>query len=67
MSFSLSPVHYIVRDRIARLGYKPWKDGNQIIWQELCVGQAEAGENNVWIQLTDGGYANRDADWYWGK
>jgi hypothetical protein len=46
------------------MGYKPWKDGNQLIWQELCVGRAEPGKDNVWIQLTDGGYANRNADWW---
>lgn len=64
LAFSLSPVHFMVREQVAPLGYKPWKDGNQIIWQELCVGRAEAGKNNVWIQLTEGGFANRDADWY---
>jgi hypothetical protein len=63
IAFSLSPVHFLVREQIAPLGYKPWKDGNQIIWQELCVGRAEPGKSNVWIQLTEGGYANRDADW----
>jgi Tol biopolymer transport system component len=63
LAFSLSPLHFQVREQIAPLGYKPWKDGNQIVWQELCVGRAEAGKNNVWIQLTSGGYANREADW----
>lgn len=63
IAFSLSPLHFGVREQIAPLGYKVWRDGNQIIWQELCVGRAEAGKNNVWIQLTEGGYANRDADW----
>lgn len=53
-----------MREQVPPLGYKPWKDGNQIIWQELCVGRAEPGKNNVWIQLTDGGYSNRDGDWY---
>lgn len=28
-------------------------EGNHIVWQ----GRAEAGKDNVWIQLTDGGYA----------
>ncbi|MBL8796525.1 MAG: PD40 domain-containing protein [Planctomycetia bacterium] len=64
LAFSLSSLHFHVREQVATLGYKPWKDGNQIVWQELCVGRAEPGKDNVWIQLTEGGYANRDADWY---
>lgn len=64
VAFSLSPLHFHVRELVAPLGYKPWKDGNQIIWQELCVGRAVPGKDNVWIPLTEGGYANRDADWY---
>jgi len=64
VAFSLSPLHFTVRDQIAPLGYKPWKDGNQMVWQELCVGRAVAGKDNVWIPLTEGGHANRDADWY---
>ena len=34
--------------------------GRQIIWQELCVTRADG---KVSVQLTDGGYANRDPDW----
>lgn len=64
VAFSLSPLHFAVREKVAPLGYRPWKDGNQIVWQELCVGRAEAGKANVWIQLTEGGHANRDADWF---
>ncbi len=64
VAFSLAPLHFAVREQIAPLGYRPWKDGNQIVWQELCVGRAEAGKDNDWIQLTEGGYANRDADWF---
>jgi hypothetical protein len=67
IAFSLSPIHFLVREQVAPLGYKPWRDGNQIIWQELCVGRSEPGKHNVWIQLTEGGYANRDADWYWPR
>ena len=67
VAFSLSPLHFTIREQVAPLGYKPWKDGNQIIWQELCVGRAEPGKDNVWIQLTEGGYANRDADWYFPR
>lgn len=67
IAFSLSPVHFLVREQIAPLGYKPWRDGNQIVWQELCVGRAEPGKDNIWIQLTEGGYAHRDADWYWPR
>lgn len=67
LAFSLSPLHFNVREKVAPLGYKPWKDGNQIVWQELCVGRAEPGKDNVWIQLTEGGYANRDADWYFPR
>jgi hypothetical protein len=59
----LSPIHFLVRDQLAPLGYRPWRDGNQIVWQELCIGRAAPGKTNVWIQLTEGGYANRDADW----
>ena len=64
VAFSLSPLHFAVREQVAPLGYRPWKDGNQIVWQELCIGRAEAGKDNDWIQLTAGGYANRDADWF---
>ena len=67
IAFSLSPVHFLVRDQIVPLGYKAWQGGNQIIWQELCVGRAEAGRSNLWIQLTEGGHANRDADWFLGR
>lgn len=63
VAFSLSPLHFTVREQVAPLGYKPWKGGNQIVWQELCVGRAEPGKDNVWVQLTEGGYANRDSDW----
>ena len=64
VAFALSPLHFTVREQLAPLGYKPWRAGNQIVWQELCVGRAVAGTDNVWIPLTEGGYANRDADWY---
>jgi hypothetical protein len=64
IAFSLSPVHFLVREQLGPLGYRPWRDGNQIVWQELCVGRAQPGQNNVWVQLTEGGYANRDADWF---
>lgn len=64
IAFSLSPVHFGVREQIAPLSYRPWKDGNQSIWQELCVGRAEPGKDNAWIPLTEGGFANRDADWF---
>ena len=71
IAFSLSPIYYLVREakgaqglELKEMGYKPWKDGYQIIWQELCVGRSAPGQDNVWIQLTDGGFANRDADWW---
>ena len=72
IAFSLSPIHYLIRERkgtqgveIKDMGYKPWTDGNQIIWQELCVGRAVPGKDNAWVQLTDGGFANIEADWYY--
>ena len=46
------------------MGYKPWKDGDQVISHELCIGRAQPGKDNVFIQLTEGGYANRNADWW---
>jgi len=67
IAFSLSPIHYLIRKKVAPLGYKPWHDGHQIVWQELCVGRAVPGKDNVWIQLTDGGYANIEADWFMPK
>ena len=58
--FSQSPVYFEHKPKLEPMGYKQWSFGRQIIWQELCVMRAEG---KVFIQLTDGGYANRDPDW----
>lgn len=56
-----SPVYFEVKRKAERLGYKHWNYGRQIIWQELCVARADG---KALIQITDGGYANRDPDWF---
>lgn len=61
LAFSQSPVYFDHKPKLEPLGYQNWQHGRQIVWQELCVARADG---KAFIQLTDGGYANRDPDWF---
>jgi Tol biopolymer transport system component len=63
--FSLGPVHFEVKRRVVRFGHKtPWDQKGQRIFQEICVSRFDPSDGKkVWIQLTEGGFANRDPDW----
>jgi Tol biopolymer transport system component len=59
--FSLGPVYFEVKPKVVRFGHKkPWTQRGQRIYQEICVTRRQG---KVWVQLTDGGHANRDPDW----
>ena len=60
VAFAQSPVYFEFKPRLEPLGYRQWSFGRQIIWQELCVTRADG---KTFVQLTDGGFANRDPDW----
>jgi Tol biopolymer transport system component len=64
VAFAQSPVYFDVKPKLEPLGYPSFALGRQIVFLELCVARADG---KVVVQLTDGGFANRDPDWTAGR